>query len=47
MSHDREAQAALNEARHAAALKALSPSEVLAPHGQSGRPDTGWTRSPC
>jgi hypothetical protein len=47
MSHDREAQAELNEARHAAALKANSPSDVLAPRGQPGRPDAGWTRSPC
>ena len=30
MSHDSDAQAELNEARHAAALKALSPSDVLA-----------------
>ena len=30
VSHDTDAQAALNEARHADAWKALSPSEVLA-----------------
>ena len=30
MSHDIDAQAELNEARHARALKALSPSDVLA-----------------
>jgi hypothetical protein len=30
VSHDSDAQAELNEARHAAALKALSPSDVLA-----------------
>jgi hypothetical protein len=30
VSHDSEAQAALHEARHADALKARSPSDVLA-----------------
>ena len=30
MSHDREAQAALNEAHPVAALTALSPSDILA-----------------
>jgi hypothetical protein len=30
VSHDTDAQAALNEARHAAALKARSPSDALA-----------------
>jgi hypothetical protein len=30
VSHDLDAQAELNEARHAAALKVLSPSDVLA-----------------
>jgi hypothetical protein len=30
VSHDIDAQAELNEARHADALKALSPSDVLA-----------------
>jgi hypothetical protein len=30
VSHDSDAQAALNEARHARVLKALSPSDVLA-----------------
>ena len=30
VSHDSDAQAALNEARHADALKALRPSDVLA-----------------
>jgi hypothetical protein len=30
VSHDSDTQAALNEARHADALKALSPSDVLA-----------------
>ena len=33
MSHDSDAQAELNEACHAAALKALSPSDVLATVG--------------
>ncbi len=30
MRHDSDAQAELNEARHARALQALSPSDVLA-----------------
>jgi hypothetical protein len=34
VSHDSAAQAELNEARHAAALKARSPSDVLATVGE-------------